>query len=393
MSEGRYLWLVEDLAVEFDVDRLRRKGDELTGELTVRCHRPGARTVSDDVLSVADLNLSSQQARQTRAKHLAERARAGAVDWQLLLEEFVQRVLAAERRGQPAVLLRDLVRPAPDDVALVEGFPLLVRHPTVLFGDGGGAKSYLALLLAGRLAQQGRRVGLFDWELAGEDHRERAERLFGSEIPRTLWYARCSRPLVHEADRLRKVVRELRLDFAIFDSIAFACDGPPEAAEVAGRYFQALRQLGPLGSLHVAHISKAEGADKRPFGSAFWHNGARSSWFVRPAEPGADSGSMTIGLYHRKANTGPLRPALGYSITFGPERTTFQRVDLTDTPDLAAQLPIRLRLVTALRAGARSLDDLVADGLGTKDAIRMAVKRSPGTFRMLDGGLIGLAER
>jgi hypothetical protein len=109
------------------------------------------------------------------------------------------------------------------------------------------------------------RVGLFDWELAGEDHRERLERLFGAKLP-GVRYARCNRPFVHELDRLRRIVRDEALDYVIFDSVAFACDGPPEAAEVAGRYFQSLRQLGIVGSLHIAHISKADGADQKPFG-------------------------------------------------------------------------------------------------------------------------------
>ena len=80
-------------------------------------------------------------------------------------------------------------------------------------------------------------------------------------------YARCERPLVYEADRLARIVREHDISYAIFDSVAFACDGPPEAAEVAGRYFRAVRQLG-IGSLQIAHISKAENGDKKPFGSA-----------------------------------------------------------------------------------------------------------------------------
>ncbi|MGE0706166.1 MAG: hypothetical protein AB7P22_19775, partial [Vicinamibacterales bacterium] len=72
---------------------------------------------------------------------------------------------------------------------------------------------------------------------------------------------------------MSRIAHDERLDFAIYDSVAFACDGPPEAAEVAADYFRAVRSIG-IGSLHVAHVSKAENADQRPFGSAFWHNGA-----------------------------------------------------------------------------------------------------------------------
>jgi hypothetical protein len=87
--------------VDFILDRLRRRSDELWGELTTKCSLPGARTVNG-VLAVADLNLSSQRARQDRAKYLADRARAEELDWAGLLEEFVQRVLAADRVGEEA---------------------------------------------------------------------------------------------------------------------------------------------------------------------------------------------------------------------------------------------------------------------------------------------------
>ena len=84
-------------------------------------------------------------------------------------------------------------------------------------------------------------------------------------------YVRCERPLVHEVDRLRRIILDEEITFGVFDSVGFACDGPPEAAESALKYFQAVRQLR-IGGLHLAHVSKADTGDQRPFGSAFWHN-------------------------------------------------------------------------------------------------------------------------
>jgi hypothetical protein len=182
-------------------------------------------------------------------------------------EELRQRVSAAERAGSPAVDLRQLERPGATDAIYVSGLVLTRRHPTIIFGDGGSAKSYTALYLGGRLAEQGAAVALFDWELAGEDHRDRLERIFGPAMPRIL-YARCERALVHEVDRLYRIAREENIEFAIFDSIVLACAGPPESAEVAAEYFRAVRQIG-VGSLHIAHISKQDGSDQKPFGSVF----------------------------------------------------------------------------------------------------------------------------
>jgi hypothetical protein len=132
----------------------------------------------------------------------------------------------------------------------VDGLALPKRHPSILFGDGGACKSYLALYLAGCIAKTGLSVAA--WELAGDDFRDRLERLFGVSKLRIL-FARRERPLVFETDRLRRIIRDGAIEFAVFDSVSFACDGPPEAAEVAGRYFRAARQIGG-GSLRLQGI-------------------------------------------------------------------------------------------------------------------------------------------
>ncbi|MEK7992572.1 MAG: DnaB-like helicase N-terminal domain-containing protein, partial [Planctomycetota bacterium] len=193
LRDDRYRLTLPSLGIIFEVDRLRRDRHELIGELCVRCNLPGARTF-DASLSIADFNLSSARARSDRAKLLADRANTRDLDWAALLEEFSQRVLQADRAGQPAVDLRELAKPEADDAIRVEGLVLPRRHPTILFGDGGAAKSYTALWLAGRLAERGMAVALFDWELCGEDHRERLERLFGGLTMPRIVYARCERP-------------------------------------------------------------------------------------------------------------------------------------------------------------------------------------------------------
>jgi hypothetical protein len=392
IADDRYRLTVPELAVTLEIDRLRRSSGELIGELSAVCKLLG--TLSpDSALSIADLNLSSARARTDRAKLLAVRANTkDQVDWHGIVEQFCQSVLEADRAGSPAVDLRTIERPAADTEILIEGLPLLRRHPAVLFGDGGTAKSYLALFLAGRLSEQGVRVAMFDWELAGEDHRDRLERLFPDGMPKIL-YAKCERPLVYEADRLRRIVRDASVEYTIFDSVAFACDGPPEAAELAGRYFRAARQIGG-GSLHVAHVSKAEGADKRSFGSAFWHNGARSTWFVQLAEGSADSEKIQIGLFNRKANLGRLRQPVGYRIEFGEELTTFRRSDVADiaaTPSLATQLSTRQRMAHLLRKGAMTAEAIAEEIDARVDTVERTLRRNKGQFVVLQGGRIGLA--
>jgi hypothetical protein len=388
-GEDRFRYTVPELGITLEVDRLRREHQELIGELSVRCDLPGAQTI-DGTLSIADFNLSSARARQDRAKLLKLRANTSDLDWDGLVEEFCQRVLQADRAGQPAVDLRTLELPRADDEIDVGGFCLLRRHPTVLFGDGGSAKSYFALHIAGALAERGFSVALFDWELSGEDHRARLERLFPDGMPRVL-YVRCERPLVHEADRLRRICREHQVEFGVFDSVAFACDGPPEAAEVAGRYFRSVRGIA-IGSLHIAHVSKAENADQRPFGSAFWHNGSRATWFVQLAEGSADSEVIQIGLFNRKNNLARLRPPVGYRISFDEDRTTFRRMNIADSPDLAGKLSIRQRMTHLLKQGAMMPDAIAEELDADPETVRRTIRRYKTTFTVLDGGRVGVLE-
>ncbi len=391
LGDDHYRLFLPAIGTTFEVDRLRREHNELVGELCVRCDLPGAATVEGN-LSIADFNISSARARADRAKLLATRAGARGLDWALLVEEFCQRVLQADRAGQPAVDLRMLPRPSADqDMVDVGGLTLPRRHPSILFGDGGAGKSYLGLYLAGRLAERGMRVALFDWELAGEDHRTRLELLFPDGMPRVL-YARCERPLVFEADRLRRIVREESVDYIVYDSVAFACDGPPEAAEVAGRYFRAVRQIGG-GSLHIAHVSKGENADQKPFGSTFWHNGARSTWFMKHDEASAEGEVLQIGLFNRKNNLGRLCSPLGYSIAFGEETTTLRRTDVAESPELASKLSIRQRMAYLLRRGSMTIKEVATELDENPDTIKRTAYRGKGQFIVLEGGKIGLAER
>jgi hypothetical protein len=367
---------------EFAADRLRWDHDELYGQLSVACGLVGARTF-DGSVSVGTFNFSSTRVRRERAKEIAERVRANKIDWLGCLEEVCQRVLKAERAGEPALVLRDVARPDADDEYDIAGFRFPKHHGTITFGDGGTAKSYHGLFTLGELARTaGLRVALFDWELDGAAHRLRLERLFGREMP-DVRYVRCERPLVYEIDRLRKIVRDERLDFAAFDSVGYACPGPPEAAEQAMAYFRAVRQLG-IGSLHIAHVRQGDGNDQRPFGSSFWHNGARSTWFIKLAATSPDGQQITVGLFNRKANLSALRPAVGFAVRFDQDRTAFSRVNVATVSELAESLPLWQRMRHALSSGPRTLAQLAADLDANVDTLDRTVRRKSGLFTRVD---------
>jgi len=385
LSDDRFQLIDAAHAVTLDVSRLRRQNHNLLGELAVSC---GILSTRGDggIISVANFNLSDARARADRARILATHARTQRIDWISLLETLCQRVLAAEREGRPAVVLSTIDRPQPDAELEVEGLRVPKGHASILFGDGGTLKSFTCLLVAGCLVQTGLRVGLFDWELDAFTHRLRLERLFGADMP-PVRYVRCDRPLVHEVDRLARIVEREQLDYAIFDSCGFACDGPPEAAESALNYFRAVRQLR-IGSLHIAHTTKTgEAAEQRPFGSTFWHNSARSTWFAKQASVSPDGRLLTIGLFNRKQNLGALRPAVGFEIAFDDERTSFQRVNVASIDELAASVPLWQRIKAELQSGAPKTIAALAERLAVKtDSVEKSLKRRTDLFTRVPGG-------
>ena len=268
----------------------------------------------------------------------------------------------------------------------IDGLQLPSKHSTIVFGDGGTAKSYLQLYVLGKLAQAGERVAFFDWELDQWTHRMRLERLFAADMP-DVRYVRCERPLVYEVDRLSKIITREQIHFAAYDSVGFACDGPPEAAESALAYFRACRQLGGRG-LHSAHITKAtEGADQRPFGSAFWHNSARCTWFVKLAATSYDGHVITIGLLNRKANLGPLQRAVAFNVDFSEGRTEFASTDAGSVEELAPSMPLRERIRGVLKSGSpRTIAALAAELGAEKDSVEKALKRNTKLFTLVPTG-------
>lgn len=368
-----YRLALPGIETTFEIDRLLWRGHELSGELLVRSKLTGTHAI-DDVLCITRINVSSSRARAGVAADIAKAARAPEVPWEPIVSDFCHRILAAERTGEPATELRDIPRTTDAEREIrIFGFRLPVRHGAIIFGDGGAAKSALSLYLGGRLAQDGYRILLADWELSGEDHRERYEAMFGEQMPAGLLYTRCSRPLVHDVDRLTRIVRTQGIDYGIFDSVGFACHEAPETATAALAYFQAIRQLG-IGGIHIAHINKSEQGDQRPFGSSFWHNSARATYFMKPTE---DPSGLTVGVFNRKMNLGSKIPPFAFQVTFEGGRTTFRQTEIANVDELAPQVPLSQRIRVFLKAGARTRDEIVAAWPDEKpDTIRRTLNRS-----------------
>jgi hypothetical protein len=397
VDEDRYLLTIPVFGTSLELDRVRWEHNDLVGMLSIRCELPGAKTAWGNTLSVAEFNISGPRARLDRAKFLAERTSAPAYDWVGLMEELCQRVLADQCDAPPMERLADIPEATEADRWLeVSGMKILAGHPTVFFGDGGSAKSYLALRLGGLIAQSGINVALFDWELAGGDHRYRYRMLFGEDMPRNLWYSRLTVPLSKCQDGLRKAIKDKGIDFAISDSVGFACGGIPEAAESALSYYAAVRRVCP-GSLHIAHRTKnGENGDKYPFGSVFWNNGARMTWYMEGAEEAPNSPVLNIAMHNRKGNLGGRVSApIGFTLVFSEERTTVRSSDPVDNPDLAGKVPLWRRIESLLKRGPLSVEEIAEATDTPAGNIRAEYNRRKGLFIVVDGkvGLLAAGGR
>lgn len=387
--------------VVMEADHLHRdRSGELMGQLTVWCDWKEAVTfeigrngTGRALLSRGDFNFSGLRSRQERASHLEKRARAnGKLDWYSRVERFCFEALEAETKGVPPVSIWDLAEPSQeiDDFA-IDGVHLPRHLPAILFGDGGGLKSYFALYLAGRLGIEGVRVGYFDWELGGEDHKRRYSHLFGHHQPRPdLIYCRCEMPISYECDRILQAIRDYKIQYAIFDSISFAADQRAEEHETCLRYFRAARQFA-IGGLHVAHINKSESGDQKPFGSVFWFNGARAIWFSKADHVGP--GLVSLTLYHRKANCGPLRPATGFLVRFTDQATTFERMTSDqELPSNAVAVWERVAAILANKGQPMTFVELAGALDVPIKSVHRAIERKPNTFRIIRGGT-GVVDR
>ena len=355
LSEGRYTLTYPDLGIVFDVSRLRlERQRDLHGQLTVRTTMQGAKTV-DGVLSSSSFNLSSQQSRTRLATFLGTRSGAPGIDWLSGLEALCWKVTQAFDAGTPVETLSEVPLPPPDSVWNVAGLTFPQTEPSFLYGDGGTGKSYLALWIATILCRdRGINVLYCDWEFSASEHRVRLERLCGPDhLPGgALQYMRCVSPLVQEQQKIEQVISEKNIGFCVMDSVTFANDGAPESAEFCASYFRATRSLG-VGSLHLAHTTKQtqDGQDSKPFGSTFWHNGARATYLVKRAESGPNNALVEVSITNKKSNSGPLLPPVGVRLTFTENRTEIDPFDVAQSPDLSSSLPIWQRVKSLVATG------------------------------------------
>jgi len=148
-----------------------------------------------------------------------------------------------------------------------------------------------------------------------------------------------------------------------------------------------------MGSLHLSHTNRSETSDQRPFGSSFWHNGARTTYFAKRAEDSPLVDTIHVAFYNRKANLSRLQRPFGYQVCFEGERTTFKSYDVANSPDLAAKLTLKQQMESLLKSGPKSVDAIALEMNAKKESVQRTLNRHCPTFLKRENGLIELIER
>jgi hypothetical protein len=341
------------------------------------------------------LNLVSSRTRVTLAKDLGERWPA---DWRGILEQLCWAIQQQETQGEEPIELRT-VDPGEDGAQRLLGDLCLTRSPSMIFGHGGDFKSYIAMAAAlsinsgkpllGMEPRERLRVAYCDWEWDKTEHRQRLGRLMDERDWPDMLYFPCRHPLSLEVDRLGYQFQKYGVGYMIVDSVSWACGGAPEESVLATNFMNALRQLG-VGALCVAHVNRSTNT-QMPFGSSFWHNGMRSTWYAkREQEPG--DRRLTVGLWNRKANGSGLARPMSLAVEFSEQGTRVQITQVAsqraaEIAEAAGIASTKDRIILALRqAHGRAMTyEELSDQLDiSTSTISVTVRKAPQAFTLLD---------
>ena len=287
--------------------------------------------------------------------------------------------IAAERRGADVIVLDDAID-VPERDFEVCGLSVPADATSMLIAHGDSLKSMLLLLILGTLAERGHPVLYVDYEWTAARHKQRKQRLFGSQRLDSLRYLRCRSPLTIEVDRVRRYCDQHGVQFVGVDSVGLACDGKLADDDTAIRFHRALASLPPsLCAAHVPKSSLTPEASKSdpigPFGSVFFSNLCRMSWVLKK-QPGATDDLVTVGCFPQKQNDGARRRPVGLEFDFTRDQIGVRPVDLAGVDGLSERLPLAARIAAALKRGPRSFAELAEELDAKVDSVIKAAGRS-----------------
>jgi hypothetical protein len=289
------------------------------------------------------LNLESASAREGYVRSL-QRITKSKKEYDAHLSEAIQAVKIALRKETSVIRLLE-AEPKGTDQWLLEPF-VLDKTTNILFGEGGGGKTFMALRWMISLATGVPFLGVkplritkclfLDYEDVASEGLDRVYKLCGGiedEVDMGLlrdniFYMDADGVAIHDlVPKLREIITEHGIEFILIDSAALACGGEPEKADSATRFFNALDKLG-ITSLTIAHETKSENHN-HVFGSIFWRNSARNIWNGQSDIDSTDIRRISFELHHRKCNHSAKRDPISLEIIHGVGRVDIVRASYT----------------------------------------------------------------
>lgn len=180
---------------------------------------------------------------------------------------------------------------------------------TILFGPGNVGKGLLASSWIVQHVQAEGRVLILDFEDHPNEWARRIWGLGGADMLGADAPIRHVSPLrlgMPNWPLLADAAREHGATLLVIDSLAYAIPGMDPSDPQAATAYSAVIQPFGIPVLSLAHMNRA-GDDRYPFGSVFWHAGARITWSLTP--DGTDAAKLTS----RKHNNYEWQGA--YSVT------------------------------------------------------------------------------
>ncbi len=276
---------------------------------------------------------------------------------------------------------------APEPRRYLIGGLLPESYPTVLYGDGGVAKSMLALSASLAVARGsgswlGRPVTsgpvlYVDFELDAQEQNRRIKRLARAEglngPPENMLYMSALGFQARAAfEAALEECKEHEVKLMILDSLGPALQGDAEAARDVIAFYQSVLEPFRAAGVTVVvvdHQSKLQAGEryqsKRAFGSVFKGNLARSVIQVEARDRAENK--LSLRLRQVKHNFGPLADPFGVELRFSEEEVSVAALDL-EASDLAEEQTLNAtdRIRYALKDGPAYPDDIAeATGLAS----------------------------
>jgi hypothetical protein len=286
---------------------------------------------------------------------------------------------------------------------------LWARHATSWFGEGGVAKSLLALHLGLTVAAESRSnwmafavktvpVLYLDFELdADEQHRRALALAAGMQlkvIPDDFYYLSVAMMRPQDAfDAAASECRRLGVELVIVDSVGFALDGDSEnARDVLGFYSKCIQPLKDAGASpllidHQAKIIRGERySDKQAFGSVYKTNAVRSSFQLRGSHN--VHGEITATFTHKKNNFGWKESDFSLKVAFEEGRTTVERLEAA-IPNSDREPSKKERVFEAVE----DLGGATAETVEQKTGIALQTVRNSISALLAEGALVDTGEK